>query len=93
IAQWNYEFPSLLGGAIGLVLSVVFAKFNIGLSAADKQITRSVNISRKTLLIALSPLLLLMIVLLLTRIQQLGIKDWLNNDSAWLTADLSFAQF
>lgn len=93
IAQWNYEFPSLLGGAIGLVLSVVFAKFNIGLSTANKQITHSVNISRKTLLIALSPLLLLIIVLLLTRIQQLGIKDWLNNDSAWLAADLSFAQF
>ncbi|WP_404340742.1 L-lactate permease [Pseudoalteromonas mariniglutinosa] len=93
IAQWNYEFPSLLGGAIGLVFSVVLANFNIGLSATDKQTKRSANITVKTLLIALSPLLLLMVVLLLTRIQQLGIKDWLNNDNIWLAADLNFAQF
>ncbi len=32
IAKYNYEFPALIGGAVGLVLSVMLAKYGIGLS-------------------------------------------------------------
>lgn len=32
IAKYNYEFPALVGGAIGLIFSAVAAKFGIGLS-------------------------------------------------------------
>lgn len=32
LAQVNYEFPALLGGAIGLTLSVLLARANIGLT-------------------------------------------------------------
>ncbi len=34
-AQWNYEFPSLIGGAIGLTLSILLARYNIGLEAPE----------------------------------------------------------
>ncbi len=35
ISRFNYEFPSLVGGAIGLIGSVVLAQKNIGLNTGD----------------------------------------------------------
>ena len=40
-AQWNYEFPSLIGGAVGLGLSVLLAKQGVGLNkSASYRIVR-----------------------------------------------------
>ncbi len=36
LAQVNYEFPALVGGAIGLALSVLLARGGIGLIRSDK---------------------------------------------------------
>src|SRR5262249_16768859 len=35
LSRFNYEFPSLLGGAVGLCLSVLLAKRHVGLADAD----------------------------------------------------------
>src|SRR5215475_3715246 len=34
-SRFNYEFPSLIGGAVGLCLSVLLAKFQVGLARTD----------------------------------------------------------
>src|SRR5262249_31818371 len=33
--RFNYEFPSLIGGAVGLCLSVLIAKYQVGLARTD----------------------------------------------------------
>ena len=38
IAHVSYEFPSLLGGMIGLILSVVLARYGIGLSRSTQPV-------------------------------------------------------
>src|SRR5215472_5251128 len=34
-SRFNYEFPSLIGGAVGLCLSVLIAKYQVGLARTD----------------------------------------------------------
>ncbi|REG85031.1 L-lactate permease [Marinomonas pollencensis] len=87
LANWNYEFPSLLGGAIGLVLSVVLAKADIGLNAAEHDVPKGDSPPFREVLIAVLPLILLMVILIVTRISQLGIKGLLINTQAWLSMD------
>jgi lactate permease len=79
IAFFNYEFPSLVGGMIGLILSVFFAKRGIGLAAAETSAApASEKISGGTLTKAFFPIWGTIATLVLTRIQQLGLKDLLN---------------
>jgi lactate permease len=87
LARYNYEFPALFGGAVGLGLSAFLAHAGIGLkaSAADRP-HRSV--AHGQLFKALFPIWGTLLILLITRIQQLGIKGLLNRtDPAW-TASL-----
>ena len=35
LSRFNYEFPSLIGGAVGLCLSVLIAKYQVGLARTD----------------------------------------------------------
>lgn len=95
-AQWNYEFPSLIGGAVGLIITILLASKGVGLekSTADSQSVKTVTkLSTKTLFLALFPLMLLIVVLVITRIHQLGIKALLNDETVWLSVHLGFAQF
>ncbi len=89
VAKYNYEFPSLIGGAIGLVVSVVAAKKQIGLKknkvflrgspeAEKPQVNLVKNIKTGQLLKALFPLWATILVLVITRISQLGIKALLT---------------
>ena len=89
-AQWNYEFPSLIGGAIGMTLSILLARYNIGLETPESSLKDKVaEIPFKTVLQAMSPTLLL--ILILTRIQQLGIKGMLNDSSPLFNLSLGFS--
>ena len=74
----NYEFPSLVGGGIGLLLSVFFANKGVGLAKTESGDTQ-VKLTTGQVLKALAPLGLLMLILVVTRIQQLGIKAMLND--------------
>jgi len=105
IAKYNYEFPSLAGGAIGLVLSAVAAKFGIGLSKQKveqkeeesdreekKEAKMQAHLARKVstgqLLKATFPLWGTIVVLMLTRIPQLGIKSLITASEPGLAFSL-----
>lgn len=79
----NYEFPTLIGGTIGLIASVLLAKKNIGLS---KQISKENETSHPSITIgelvkATFPLWGTIMLLTITRIPQLGIKPFLTSVS------------
>jgi lactate permease len=91
IAKFNYEFPSLIGGAVGLVVSVIVAKKGIGLSKAEVElhgkkapvnerldIVHSSKIRTPVLIKAMFPLWGTILVLIVTRVAQLGIKPLLT---------------
>ncbi len=84
LAQFNYEFPSLVAGGIGLGVSVWAANHGIGLSKdhGDKGEKLPTNVVLK----ALMPLGMLMVILIITRVQQLGLKGLLNREDAWIDA-------
>lgn len=83
LANVNYEFPSLIGGAIGLIVSIVLAKYKVGLSIPVHETSTPENVSSSQLIQALLPLVLLIVILILTRIGQLGIKGLLNDATIW----------
>lgn len=78
LAQVNYEFPALLGGAIGLTLSVLLARSRIGLTN-DPAKTPGTAIAFGLVLKAMTPTLLLIAILIVTRVHQLGLKALLNS--------------
>lgn len=77
VALWNYEFPSLVGGVLGLLGSIFFASKGWGLEKSLME-NRLNKISGKELIKAGFPLWGTLAFLVITRIPQLGIKDWLN---------------
>lgn len=89
LAQVNYEFPSLVGGAIGLLLSILFANMGLGLSKVHTE-QRAAALPWRTVLKSLLPTIMLIFILIITRIHQLGIKDILLDGTAWLSASLGW---
>lgn len=80
LAHVNYEFPSLLGGMIGLLMSIVLARYGIGLSASARdQGTPPPSVDNAALVKATFPLWGSVLVLLVSRIPQLGIKGLLTD--------------
>lgn len=91
LATVNYEFPALVGGGIGFVLSIVIAKKGIGLARGpvpEEGSTAPVPIYRGELIRAFTPFALLMILLIITRVPEIGIKGLLNAESPSLTLSL-----
>ncbi|PIE44352.1 MAG: lactate permease [Gammaproteobacteria bacterium] len=88
IAQLNYEFPALVGGAIGMLISIGIAKLGIGLAknkgAEEKQAVSGVEVFK-----AMFPTAMLIGILVVTRIPQLGIKGLLTDSTEWLSTSLS----
>lgn len=95
LAQWNYEFPALIGGAIGMTISIFIAKAGIGLSKETETETNTEKtvekLPFKTVLTAMAPTLILIAILIVTRIQQLGIKGLLNDATQLFNLHLGFA--
>lgn len=90
LAQVNYEFPSLVGGAIGVGLSILLAKKGIGLQTKTVE-NSAANLNvlpAKTLIKAMMPMVLLILILVLTRIHQLGLKGLLNSKAPLIQLDL-----
>jgi lactate permease len=94
VAKYNYEFPSLVGGTIGLILTALLARFGVGLSKSEVELQEQVgksnlvhteetpeaqeNLSAKELIKATFPLWGTLLLLVITRIPQLGIKALLS---------------
>lgn len=91
LATINYEFPSLIGGAIGFLISIVLAKKKIGLSKFDTSITELEPVNLNELFRALLPLISLVLILVVTRVPQLGIKALMRTDSILFKTNLGFA--
>ena len=87
IAQVNYEFPSLVGGAIGLFISVWAANRNIGLAKVENTLDSNA-VTTGQVIKALFPTGLLIAFLIVTRIHQLPFKAMMNDTTVWFTTVL-----
>jgi lactate permease len=94
LAKFNYEFPAIVGGMVGLLASILLSKKGIGLAPEpDQHENKTPPIPIKKLATALFPLWATIIVLLVTRIEELGLKDFLTDATLLFKTNLgSFAQ-
>jgi lactate permease len=88
LSRFNYEFPSLIGGAVGLCLSALMAKHQVGLapSTSDKVAAGPVS-GRHERVRAFTPYVLLIAILVVTRVRFLPFREWLNAEYPRLTFD------
>lgn len=92
LATINYEFPSLLGGAIGFLISIWLAKKQIGLNSVENKKNSVEQVTAKELFMATLPLICLVLILVITRVPQLGIKGLMRTDALLLSTDIGFAK-
>jgi len=88
LSRFNYEFPSLIGGAVGLCLSVLLAQRRVGLAfgaSNEREINRSFGRDERAR--AFAPYLMLIAILVVTRVRFLPVREWLNADYPRLTLD------
>ncbi len=81
IAMVSYEFPALLGGLVGLIFCIVFAKLGWGLDkrpSENAEPLASAPIKISELVKASFPLWGVVLLLIITRVPQLGIKPLLQ---------------
>ncbi|QQS50198.1 MAG: L-lactate permease [Bacteroidota bacterium] len=95
VARFNYEFPSLVGGAVGMAGTVLLARSGFGLSKSEVQLHEkigdsqllhnpplttepSANPSPGQIIKASFPLWGTLLLLIVTRIPQLGIRQLLD---------------
>jgi lactate permease len=104
VATFNYEFPSVVGGAIGLLLTIFLAKHRVGLakdkaSTADSvtprsqpttgpQHSKASTLHRADVLRALTPLIATVGILLVTRIPFLGLRQLLTSEAGSISIPL-----
>src|SRR5262245_2714004 len=90
LSRFNYEFPSLIGGAVGLCLSVLMAKYQVGLARTHtaKEVEVAPPSQHRELVLAFAPYLSLIALLILTRVRFLPLRAWLNAESPALALDL-----
>lgn len=80
IARMSFEFPALIGGFVGLVATVILAKLGVGLAGSEADADADGSESQVTaaqLAKATFPLWGTVLLLVVTRIPQLGIKPLL----------------
>lgn len=97
IATVSYEFPSLIGGFVGLVLTIGLARLGWGLSSQAVEVheftdtevsTRDSGVRTTELLKASFPLWGTVLLLILTRIPELGLKGLLMLNEPALVIEL-----
>jgi lactate permease len=88
LSRFNYEFPSLIGGAIGLCLSALMAKRRVGLmpNASDEAEVCQLS-ERDERVRAFTPYLMLIAILVVTRVRFLPVREWLNAEYPRLALD------
>lgn len=90
LAMVNEEFPSLVAGAIGLMVSVFAANQGWGLSKDHAKDPNAEKVPFAQVAKALAPLGMLIGMLVVTRIKQLGIKGILTSKEEWFSFQLPF---
>jgi lactate permease len=102
VAAFNYEFPSVAGGLIGLLTTIFLARRGIGLAKDQANVPGSETgssqpissqseaspLHRGDVLRALAPLLATVGILLVTRIPFLGLRQLLTSEAAWMSMSL-----
>lgn len=79
LAKVDYEFPAILGGGIGLVLTAFMARHGIGLAKLEGETPqRGIGKAQSSTLMAFMPIWGSILALLATRIKELGIKPYLT---------------
>ena len=104
VAAFNYEFPSVAGGIVGLLTTIFLARSGIGLAkkeasvavvgvpnsrSAGQQPFESNTLPSGEVLRALTPLLATVGILLLTRIPFFGLRQLLNSEVEWVSVRVS----
>lgn len=74
LSFFGYELPTIIGGLVGLILTTLLSSRNIGLSKIATKKDAETTISGRQLVKASFPLWGTVAILLLTRIDELGIK-------------------
>jgi lactate permease len=104
VAKFSYEFPSVAGGVIGLLTTILLARHGVGLAknearvkglvmpdsppAGSPQRSETTNLRGVDVLRALAPLIATVGILLLTRIPFLGLRQLLTSEGDWLSIPL-----
>jgi lactate permease len=86
VASFNYEFPAVVGGVIGLPVTILLARFGIGLERTAG--TASESLFSRRVLLALAPLAATVAILLVTRIPAFGLRQWLTAAEPHLSVQL-----
>ena len=87
VAMFNYEFPAVVGGVVGLITTILLARFEIGLQRPEIGRPRGPLLSRRVAL-ALTPLAVTVVILLVTRIPNLGLRGLLTSPEPHLKMSL-----
>ena len=89
LSRFNYEFPSLIGGAVGLCLSVLLATRQVGLAQtyAGNEVKIGPPGKYHERVRAFAPYLMLIAILIVTRVRFLPLRAWLNAESPKLALD------
>jgi lactate permease len=88
LSRVNYEFPSLVGGAVGLCLSALLAKREVGLAPrAGNEVRIDSPSKHRDRIRACAPYLMLIPILIVTRVRFLPLREWLNAESPALALD------
>jgi len=88
LAFFNYEFPALVGGGIGLIVSIALARARIGLSNLGDDQSEGSETDYGRLIKASFPIWGTVLILVVTRVPQLGIKPLLTAISPALSVSL-----
>jgi lactate permease len=103
VAAFNYEFPSVAGGMVGLLTTIFLAQHGIGLAKervdaasplmpgsqpGGQSYPESGPVHQMDVLRALTPLLATIGILLLTRVPLFGLRQLLNSDAEWVLVPL-----
>lgn len=103
VAVFNYEFPSVAGGMVGLLTTIFLAQHGIGLAKervdaasplmpgsqpGGQPYPESGPVHQIDVLRALTPLLATIGILLLTRVPLFGLRQLLNSDAEWVLVPL-----
>lgn len=97
-ARYNVEFPSIVGGVIGLIGAAVLVRWRIGLAsvtessgmrlAATNVLESPTGAAPMSLFRATMPIAATVLLLAVTRIDALGLKALLNSDAVAASASI-----
>jgi lactate permease len=88
VAWINYEFPAVVGGVVGLITTILLARFGIGLERQNAGGPPRGSLLSGPILVALTPLVVTVVILLVTRIPILGLRGLLTSPAPNLPISL-----